>query len=714
MSASIHTLQRDASASVPESPAAQMINALEHMASGLITQQLEVMFTNADDVLFEMANKTRSGNDQTVFLETMRTVRRERPRILRAFKTALHEALGRKDDAATAGGEPVNLDDLESWTLQESSDLEEKIAISNMDAKAESMYASELAELEQRLARLSDDSHGAVSAKALSPGRILDAFRTSMKGLEVESPIRLVIYKLFDRVVVSSLGQVFTGANRLLAEGGVQPKKPADRPAPKKATAPLWMPPGAGRGGPPASPSGAASAPGEGLAGLPGTIRPEVLLAAMQHYLQAGMPAPVPAGPVPAAAGGAGPGSLAHQNAQLADEMLSVLEAASRGRPVSSWMPKQNLMLVSRMFDDLYADPQMPEGARPLLGRLQFPVMKLAMSDPSFFENPSHPVRALVHDVHQALTGTRVPGGGDFQRLEELIQDLLAKFDPDPAHLRASARQAKALSDEEAERFLEQQKLRLEQQRRAFEEKVRRLVAQEMRLHIGERRIPKPVLQLVLSGFGPMLVADYHAGGHEHTDWKETLGLFDRLLDALDNAAANVAGRADSEAALIAEIGGRLRDSGFPAARVEQLTHPLHAVFEELAAAAPEEAAAAMAVPSIPAPPTAEMERARAVQRLLRGGDWFKVWCADARNCRWLKLVSHYAGADTLVFEDFGGDNCLKMSAKAFLADLAGGRSAPVDPDPSLAQLLPLLGPADPPFDQRAAWYKPQVSPPTP
>jgi hypothetical protein len=102
------------------------------------------------------------------------------------------------------------------------------------------------------------------------------------------------------------------------------------------------------------------------------------------------------------------------------------------------------------------------------------------------------------------------------------------------------------------------------------------------------------------------------------------------------------------------------------------------------------------------------------VQRLLRGGDWFKVWCADARNCRWLKLVSHYAGADTLVFEDFGGDNCLKMSAKAFLADLAGGRSAPVDPDPSLAQLLPLLGPADPPFDQRAAWYKPQVSPPTP
>src|SRR5690348_7258536 len=99
-----------------------------------------------------------------------------------------------------------------------------------MDSSAAAIQSDQGMAVEQRLARLADDSEGAVSAKALCPARILDAFRLSMKGLDVELPIKLVIYKLFDRVVVTNLGRVFAGANQVLEEQGVQPKaspKPA-------------------------------------------------------------------------------------------------------------------------------------------------------------------------------------------------------------------------------------------------------------------------------------------------------------------------------------------------------------------------------------------------------------------------------------------------------------------------------------------------------
>lgn len=236
-------------------------------------------------------------------------------------------------------------------------------------------------------------------------------------------------------------------------------------------------------------------------------------------------------------------------------------------------------------------------------------------------------------------------------------------------------------------------------------------MAQELRLHIGDRRLPRAVLPLVLSGFGPILVAQYRAGGEEHPGWRATLELLDRVLAGLDAAAAHTPGHLEAEAVLIMEVSQALTAAGFEPARVEQLTDPLAGTFDELAAAAPADdaapGAAKDAAPArVPDGPSAA-EQQRAVQSLLRGGDWFRVWCASSSNCRWLKLDKYYAGADTVVFEDFGGENRLKVRATAFLHDLAAGRSAPVDPDPTLQRLLKALPPAPAErLDAGEVWFK--------
>lgn len=727
MSATVQPLHPEhAERLAPAAPAGQVLTALESLASTLITEHLQSLFQSADDVLFEMANKAPYGNEKQSYLSTMRTVRLERPRILKAFQDALHQAL-KNPDAAAAPAE-VDLDDFEKWTLQESSDLEEKLAVANMDEKAGTLYAKELAELEQRLASLADRSGGAVSPKALCPARILDAFRISMKGLDVELPAKLVMYKLFDRVVVNNLGPVFSGANQMLEERGIAPKS---APTPPKKPKPKPQAQGAAPHAAFAGPAYGAPAGPE----LPGAFRDMAsglhhggLASAIQGYFASQQRGAAAAN---LAAGQPTPAVLnLQQNTQLADEMLAVLDAAGRGRPVDSWMPTQNLTLVSRMFDDYYADPQLPEAARPVLGRLQFPVMKLAMSDPSFFANPNHPVRALVHDVYENLTSASARPDVDFHGVEHLVQDLLQSFEPDPAAVRKQARAAHPVTEEEAERFLSQQRDRLGRQKRALQEKIRRIVAQELRLHIGERRLPKAVLPLFLSAFGPVLVTHYRAGGQDHAGWRDTLALLDRVLEAVDLAAVAGQGHEARSETICDELVSWLGAAGYSTAKIATLVDPVLAALQELAAgaelraeaampatAAPDAAVPAAAVlpaapvPTVPSTPTravpdAAAERRRALDVILHTGQWFKVWCQGSSNCRWLKLDQHHPSADLVVFEDFGGENRLKLRASAFVADLVADRSTPVDPDPTVRRLIQGLGPSAPPADRGEAWYK--------
>jgi hypothetical protein len=723
MNATLHTLHpQHAAQMAPGAPAGQILQALEQMASSVMVEQLGVMFEGADTLLFEMAEKAGKTGQQS-FMDAMRIVRVQRPRMVKAFQEALHAALRRSDDESAVPG--VDMDDLDSWSLQDSSDLEEKIAVTNMVTKVNSMYVRELGELEQRMAQLSEKAKGAVSPNALSGGRILEAFQCSMKQLDLDLPIKLVIYKLFDLTVLTRLGSVFTGANQMLDANGVKAlPKPAKKTAAKRpsldqlaASTQMLMP---------AAPAAPAPAPAALAAHHP------AFAAALQSQCAA---AGIPAMPAHAAfaAASAVPAPYAgvpsygpptayvppdpQANSQLATEMLALMEAVGQGRPVDSWMPTQNLSLVGRMFDDMYTDSRLNEAARPMLGKLQFPVMKVALADPSFFSNPAHPVRSLVNDVFDTLTMDGATGGADLHRLEELIQELLKRFDLDPRRLRKPPQEMVAVTEDDAEKFLEEQQRRIEEQSKALRAKIRRIVVQELRLHLADRHVPQPAMKLLLCGLGPMMGIRYSHGGPTSPGWQRALNLLDRVLASFDPTPCSSAERTQLEEALQAEVYSELAELGMPAQKVEALVERLREAYEEFAAelaAAPKDppavetpgpvkaAVAAPAANATPAPPAAQST----LHMLLSPGEWFRVWEARNKACRWLKLVEYYESHDCVVFEDFAGDNRLQMKATVFGHDLAAGRSVPVNPSPVTTDLIRQL-PAAPaePVDAGANWF---------
>ena len=61
--------------------------------------------------------------------------------------------------------------------------------------------------------------------------------------------------------------------------------------------------------------------------------------------------------------------------------------------------------IVAMLFDYIFDDRTIPDKLKALIGRLQIPVLKVAMLDKQFFSKKSHPARRLLDEIAAASIG---------------------------------------------------------------------------------------------------------------------------------------------------------------------------------------------------------------------------------------------------------------------------------------------------------------------
>ncbi|MBX3604125.1 MAG: DUF1631 family protein [Piscinibacter sp.] len=89
---------------------------------------------------------------------------------------------------------------------------------------------------------------------------------------------------------------------------------------------------------------------------------------------------------------------------------------APGGRPGGG--EKAVVDLLSRLFALMQADTAVPVACRPLIGRLQFAALRVAVQDPAMLDTPEHPVWQLMNRL--AAAGSTYPTEGD-RRLATLL-----------------------------------------------------------------------------------------------------------------------------------------------------------------------------------------------------------------------------------------------------------------------------------------------------
>ena len=68
---------------------------------------------------------------------------------------------------------------------------------------------------------------------------------------------------------------------------------------------------------------------------------------------------------------------------------------------------------LSLIFDRIFAAPDLPDVVKAAIGRLQIPLLKLAITDASFFADTRHPARQLVNRMARAAIGLDPDTGRD-------------------------------------------------------------------------------------------------------------------------------------------------------------------------------------------------------------------------------------------------------------------------------------------------------------
>jgi Protein of unknown function (DUF1631) len=88
---------------------------------------------------------------------------------------------------------------------------------------------------------------------------------------------------------------------------------------------------------------------------------------------------------------------------------------------------RSTIDVVGFLFDYIYRDPSIPPDFRIIFDRLQVPILKAALADPSFFADKKHPARRLIDELAGAAVGAEddEPYGKAFKSIATSIVDTI-------------------------------------------------------------------------------------------------------------------------------------------------------------------------------------------------------------------------------------------------------------------------------------------------
>ena len=184
-------------------------------AAVLLKGNIQELFANADDSLFEMADRATSNNEQNTLFEAMRDLRLKRKNIERSFLQQLFESFTSLNQHHIGAAPKLESYSLESLSLVQNDALEESVAIDSMVAKVKRRDDQALYNVTARFnhllsRKINDDTN------PLSPRVLSENFIKSCNSINFTINIKLIILKLFEKQVLSELDVLYQEVNDVL------------------------------------------------------------------------------------------------------------------------------------------------------------------------------------------------------------------------------------------------------------------------------------------------------------------------------------------------------------------------------------------------------------------------------------------------------------------------------------------------------------------
>jgi hypothetical protein len=545
------------------------MHSLRDKARQQLQGLLRDLFDKVDDAMFELADKATNNHEQNLYFDSMREVRLRRRSMETAFFRSIdvrfaqlldHNAY--RDETQVEAKE-FSLDDL---SLVKNDDLEEMVAIEGMINKANEQFAEPIQHLTLRIDHL-------VPIKVYQKNNplgvdvICNAFNDASKTLVIDVKAKLVLFKLFDNMVMTKLGGLFQSLNQLLIEANILPSlKQATRI--KRPTSPSAQEQyGSGLSASLSSEKNDQQAfPGNTQGG--GTSYDEQtnqVLHTLRDLLGSRGAAPHEH---------AGGRELASQELvkilSLAQHQNTLIQTSANnsGAPVNIRDLLQSLLsneqqkpqainqvdddvinLVSMMFDFILDDRNLAAPMKALIGRLQIPMVKVAIADKTFFSKGGHPARRLLNEMAMAALGWQetndasasasYQGDGQrkdtlFSKMESTVQTILSDFETDMSIFNNLLTDFRAFLEKDKRRaqILEQRTIDAEDGK-AKSERARLQVDSVLNRLTSGHDLPAAAQKLLRDAWGNVLFIISLKQGIESAEWQAAIRTAQQLVWSL-------------------------------------------------------------------------------------------------------------------------------------------------------------------------------------
>ena len=536
-----------------------VLNDCRDMAASRLAQALSKLMDKAVDELFELSEQTTHYEMRNLYMEAMSVAREQRGTIETGFKQAFIQGFN-QETRREKRSQQLSLNSSE-LSLVEPDDLEESLASINIANSIHGDCAEELFGIEKRMGMLLNDPDLLHSNNPLGPEVVGNAFMKSLKTLDCTVKVKLLLVNLFNRHMPRHAKGIYQEINQLLVDKGVLTKIRAGMKKQTAASAAAESAVAEDDVASAPSPTGAGGlfaalqqlltrgmgGAGQGAAGNSGVgLNAGTAAASATHLANGAMQTAVPAQSMAVVSsltqlqhgnldGMAGTGSTLNA-AALANGQVNVLHEI-KASPVAGTMGHVDAMtldIVAMLFDYILDDRRIPDAMKALIGRLQIPVLKVAMLDKTFFSQKSHPGRKLLDRLAEVSIGWDETEGhecGLYQSVDELIQRILNEFDDKVGIFAEVLENLETYLAEEKKRTDERTGLSAQVVHHREQEEISRIMAHdEARRRIHTPHLPEVIRSFLAGCWETVLAAAYTKAGEDGASWNQAIATMDELV----------------------------------------------------------------------------------------------------------------------------------------------------------------------------------------
>lgn len=227
------------------------------------------------------------------------------------------------------------------------------------------------------------------------------------------------------------------------------------------------------------------------------------------------------------------------------DALLNLRDRLHKHPPTDEPVQHQTVELLSRLFEQILADPKLESTVKDMIGRLQASVVRVALTDPTLMSSHEHPAWTLINQIaahasdHPQFSDSR--GSAFMEFVEPLVERLAVDEAPSAALYEGALSDVQAYIDREDEAQLQHSQAAVKALAEAEQRQtLMPLLRQQVMHQLQSSELSETLRRFLTGPWVDVLARTMVSQGTDNAHTQALVGTVDELLWSLERPSSEL------------------------------------------------------------------------------------------------------------------------------------------------------------------------------